>query len=221
MRRFVYENSLSLIMFGLFLVALGIQSVAGLNTDNEGRREHGQESLSYAEYLTDGNFVESVFENWESEFLQMGVFVLLTAFLRQKGSPESKKLKGEEPVDEDPRSASRRKSVPWPVRTGGIALTIYENSLSIALFALFFLSFGLHAIGGAANYNQEQLDHGAETVSVLGYLGTSRFWFESMQNWQSEFLAIGALVVLAIFLRQKGSPESKPVAAPHDETGSA
>jgi uncharacterized membrane protein YjdF len=109
--------------------------------------------------------------------------------------------------------------VPWPVRRGGLVLKIYENSLSIALFALFFISFSLHVIGGAATYSQEQIEHGAQGVSIAGYLASSRLWFESFQNWQSEFMSVGALVVLSIFLRQKGSPESKPVAHPHGETG--
>jgi uncharacterized protein DUF6766 len=220
MRRFVYEHSLSLAMFGLFLLTLGAQSVAGFNVNNEDRKEHGQAQRSYIEYLGSGHFIEAVFENWESEFLQMGAFVLLTVFLRQKGSPESKKLSGDEPVDDDPRSATRlRKNAPWPVRRGGAWLSLYENSLSVALFSLFFFSLALHAIGGSVEYNEEQLAHGGQTVSVLGFVGTPQFWFQSMQNWQSEFLSIGVLIVLAIFLRQKGSPESKPVAAPHDLTG--
>jgi hypothetical protein len=219
MRRFVYQNSLSLTMFGLFAVTLGIQSVAGMNAYNDDRDEHGQPPVTYTEYLTSGHFIEAVFENWESEFLQMSAFVVLTIFLRQKGSPESRKLKGQESFDEDPPKAERRKNVPWPVRRGGTWLRVYENSLSLALFGLFILSIGLHAVGGTIEYNEEQRDHGRETVSVLGFVGTPTFWFQSMQNWQSEFLSIGALVVLTVFLRQKGSPESKPVAAPHYETG--
>jgi hypothetical protein len=219
MRRFLYENSLSLVMFGLFVVTLGIQSVAGLNTYNDDRKEHDQPPVSYTEYLTSGHFIEAVFENWESEFLQMSAFVVLTVFLRQKGSPESRKLGGKERYDEDPRNAKRGKRVPLPVKRGGAWLRVYENSLSLVLFGLFLLSLALHAIGGAIEYNEEQQDHGGETVSVLGFVGMPNFWFQSMQNWQSEFLSIGALVVLTVFLRQKGSPESKPVAAPHDETG--
>jgi hypothetical protein len=219
MRRFLYENSLSLVMFGLFALTLGAQSVAGLNAHNHERDQHGRPPLAYVEYLTSGHFVEAVFENWESEFLQMGAFVLLTVFLRQKGSPESRKLSGVEPFDEDPREGSRRKNVPWPVRRGGIWLRVYENSLSIALFGLFAVSIVLHAVGGAAEYNEEQLEHGGERVTLLGFVGTPTFWFESMQNWQSEFLSIGALVLFTVFLRQKGSPESKAVAAPHHETG--
>jgi hypothetical protein len=150
----------------------------------------------------------------------MGVYVLLTAFLYQKGSSESKDPDGEgEEVDEDPREARDRPGTPGTVRRGGLGLLLYENSLALALFALFVLSFALHVIGGAADYNENQLAHGGQTIATLGYLATAQMWFESFQNWQSEFLSVGALVVLSIFLRQRGSPESKPVAAAHSETG--
>jgi hypothetical protein len=220
MRRLFREHSLSIVMFGLFFIFLAAQTIAGHREFNQDQRDHGEPVVDYVAYLGTGHFVEAVFENWESEFLQMGSFVLFTIFLRQKGSPESKKLEGEEPVDADPR-ASRRRNSPWPVRQGGLALAIYEHSLTIAMFLLFFISLFLHAAGGATEYNQEQMVHGGSAVSLLAYMGTSRFWFESFQNWQSEYLAVGALVVLSVFLRQRGSPESKPVAHPYSETGSA
>jgi hypothetical protein len=150
----------------------------------------------------------------------MGMYVLLTAYLYQKGSPESKKLNEKEAVDVPPsKSRRKRKDSPWPVRRGGFILKLYENSLCLALLLLFLLSFALHAAGGAKEYSQDQMEHGGQAVSMIQYLGTSRFWFESFQNWQSEFLSVGVLVVLSIFLRQKGSPESKPVDAPHSKTG--
>jgi len=217
-RAWFHRNSLSVTMFGLFALFLAGQAVAGHREHNEDRRDHGEPAVSLGEYVTGPEFAEAVFENWESEFLQMGAFVLFTVWLRQKGSPESKPLTGKEPVDADPRRAVRKDS-PWPVRRGGLILKVYENSLTIALLALFVMSFVLHAVGGAGAYNEEARTHGEPTVSVVQYVGTSRFWFESFQNWQSEFLAVGALAVLAIFLRQRGSPESKPVAAPHSETG--
>ena len=159
-------------------------------------------------------------ENWESEFLQMFLFITLTSFLYQKGSAESKKLDEEEPVDKDPQRARNKKDAPWPVRKGGIILTIYQYSLSLAFLLLFLIAFFLHATGGAREYNQDQLEHGSpERVTTLQYMATSRFWFESFQNWQSEFLAVGLMVVLTIFLRHRGSPESKPVEAPHSQTG--
>ena len=123
-------------------------------------------------------------------------------------------------MDRDPRSGKTTKDSPWPVKRGGWVLTLYENSLSIAFVALFLVSFAVHAVGGAAAHSEEQLSHGGATVSVGEYLATSKFWFESFQNWQSEFLALLAMVVLSIYLRQRGSPESKPVDAPHDQTGS-
>jgi hypothetical protein len=218
MHKRVRENSLSTVMFGLFALFLLFMSAAGVRQYNEEQTEHGQQTVSYVKYLQTGAFVEAVFENWESEFLQMGGFVLLTVWLRQKGSPESKKLDGDEPVDEDPRS-SDRDDAPWLARTGGVKTWLYERSLSTALFALFFVSMALHAAGGAREYSADQLAHGGTAVGTLAYLKTSQFWFESFQNWQSEFLAVGALVTLSVYLRQKGSPESKPVAAAHAETG--
>jgi hypothetical protein len=218
MKKALKYNGLSMAMFGLFAVFWLFMSFAGVRQYNEEQTEHGQEAVSYVKYLQTGAFVEATFENWESEFLQMGAFVLLTVWLRQKGSPESKKLEGDEPVDEDPRD-SDRDDAPWAARMGGVPTWLYERSLSLALFGLFFISFALHAAGGAKEYSADQLAHGGHAVSTLGYLKTSQLWFESFQNWQSEFLAVGALVVLSVYLRQRGSPESKPVAAGHAETG--
>ncbi len=219
MGNFFRNNGLTLVLLILFALSLVGHSITGMREYNDDQREHGQETVSYPEYLVTGAFVESVFENWESEFLQMGLYVLLTAYLFQKGSAESKDPDGEEAVDEDPRQARDNPDAPWPVHRGGLVLKLYENSLALALFALFGLSFILHAAGGASAYNEEQRAHDGETVSILGYLATARFWFESFQNWQSEFLSIAAVVVLSIFLRQRASPESKPVAAPHAATG--
>ena len=174
--------------------------------------------MRYGAYLRSPEFLEPTAENWESEFLQMGAYVVLTAFLVQKGSAESKDPDQAEPVDRRPDP--NRPGAPGPVRRGGGALALYRHSLSLAFLALFAVSFVLHAIGGAGAYNQEQAAHGRpERVSALGYMGTARFWFQSPQNWQSEFLAVLAIVVLTIFLREHGSPESKPVDAAHAETG--
>jgi hypothetical protein len=218
MRRVLRDNALSLTMFGLFLVFLVAQSVAGFRSTNDDNQQHGQPHESYGDYLTSGAFVEATFENWESEFLQMGAYVLLTAFLIQKGSPESKNPDGDE-ADADPRAERDNPEAPGPVRRGGLALTLYEHSLTAALFALFLFSFVLHALGGHAEFNQQQLEHGQAAVSLWSFATSSEFWFQSMQNWQSEFLAVAALTVLGIFLRERGSPESKPVAAPHAQTG--
>jgi hypothetical protein len=145
--------------------------------------------------------------------------VVLTAFLIQRGSAESKDPEAQHPDNADSGEDQYRADVPWPVRRGGLALKIYENSLGIALLSLFAFSFAMHAVGGAGAYSQEQMEHGGRPVTILGYLGTAHFSFESFQNWQSEFLAIGVMIVLSIYLRQRGSSQSKPVASPHSETG--
>lgn len=218
--RIFRQNGLSIVLGFFLLICLAGQAVSGHMEYNEDQREHGQPAVSFSTYLTTGHFLEATMENWESEFLQMFAFVILTAFLFQKGSAESKKLDEKEPVDRDPRKSRNKKDAPWPVRKGGLILTLYENSLSLIFLLLFIASFVLHAIGGAAEYNQEQREHGiASTVSTLEFIGTSRFWFESLQNWQSEFLAVAAMVIFSIFLRQRGSPESKPVDSPHSQTG--
>ena len=220
MRKILRQNGLSIVLSLLFLLFLAGQTATGLYSYNEEQQEHGQPTAGLFDYLTSSHFLEATMENWESEFLQMFAFVVLTACLFQKGSAESKKLDEEEPVDRDPRKSRNKKDAPWPVRQGGLILKLYEYSLSLAFLLLFLMAFTLHAIGGAEEYNQSQREHGSsEVVSTLEYMETSRFWFESFQNWQSEFLAVGAMVVLSIFLRQRGSPESKPVDSPHSETG--
>jgi hypothetical protein len=220
LRVFVRNNGLSLAVLGLFLLSMVGQTLAGLREHNTEQQQHGEPAVTLSEYLKSGHFIEATAENWESEFLQMAFYVLLTAFLFQKGSSESKKMQGGEPVDRDPRGSKGKKDVPWPVQRGGWVLKLYENSLTLVFFALFLVSFSLHARGGAEQYNEDQLVHGGSTISVLQYLGTSQFWFESFQNWQSEFLSLAAMVILSIYLRQRGSPESKPVDAPHSQTGS-
>ena len=218
MPRLFKRYGLSIVYLGLFLLTLGVMSVTGHHQYDADQREHHQAPVSYGAYLHTGDFVEGVFENWESEFLQMGTYVLFTAFLFQVGSPESKPLGERSPQDVDPRR-QRYRNPPWPVRRGGAWLKLYMNSLAIALFALFVLSFVMHLVGGTWAYNETQLAHGGHPVSILRFLTTSEFWYQSMQNWQSEFLSVAMLAVLGIYLRQQGSPESKPVGAPHRETG--
>lgn len=222
MRQFLKNNGLSLVSFGLFFIFIIGQSIAGLYDYNSDQASHAQAAVSYWQYVVSGKFIETVFENWESEFLQMGLYVVFTSFLFQKGSAESKSLTEENKVDEDPEMSRKKDGVPGPVHRGGLVLKIYKHSLGIALLSLFVISFLLHAAGGAAEYRQEQAEHGQPTsMSMWQYMGTSRFWFESFQNWQSEFLSIGMLVVLSIYFRQKGSPESKPVATPHHQEEAA
>ncbi len=220
MRRLLRENGLSLVLALMFAGSLAGHSVAGWRADTHERRLHGQEEQPYAAFLASGTFMETLAENMESEFLQMAAYVLLTVWLRQRGSAESKPLEGREEVDEPPERHRYDEDAPGPVRRGGLALALYRNSLSAALLALFVVSFVAHAAGGARAFNEEQEAHGgAERIGTAGYLVTSRFWFESLQNWQSEFFSVLMLVLLSIGLRQHGSPESKPVHAPHHQTG--
>lgn len=219
MSKWVREHGLLLANIGLFVLFFGGMILTGAADYSNDQVEHGEQATSVLEYLGTGAFLEATFENWESEFLQMGMYVILTVFLFQKGSSESKPMGKTAPQDEDPRVAARTPATPWPVRRGGWVLKLYEHSLSIMFLLLFLASWALHAIGGSEEYSSEQQSHGQPPVTVLGYLGTSRFWFESFQNWQSEFLAVAVLVGASVYLRERGSPESKPVAEPHYETG--
>lgn len=218
-RRLLRQNALTLAFVALFVGSLVGQVVAGHAVHDEEALIHGEAAMSIGAYITTGHFIEALFENWESEFLQMGLLVILTKFLRQRGSSESKKLEGGDEVDEDPRNHRRDSGAPWPVRRGGVALVLYERSLSLALLTLFLVSFALHAVGGVRAHNEVERRHGRPPISTQEYLGTSQFWFESFQNWQSEFLSVGTLIVLSIFLRERGSSQSKPVAAAHAQTG--
>ncbi|GAB3498735.1 hypothetical protein GCM10027341_20800 [Spirosoma knui] len=218
MKDYLRRNGLSITFTLLTVLTLGGQIVVGWYEFNDELSDYKRPPLTFAAYLTSGHCIEAVFENWESEFLQMGLYVLLTVSLFQKGSSESKSLDEPEEVDRDP--SPNRPGAPWPVRRGGFVLKLYQNSLSIAYFLLFFVSFWLHAAGGVKQYNTEQILKGkTELLSLWQFVGTSEFWFQSLQNWQSEFLSVLSIVVLSIYLRQKGSPESKPVDAPNNETG--
>jgi hypothetical protein len=212
---FLRRHGLSLVMLGLFFVCfLFGQVVTGRGEFNDERRKHGLAPLSYGEYLLSAHFGEATAENWESEFLQMFVYVVATVFLFQKGSAESK-----DPDQEDRPKPSRAHApdTPWPVRRGGWILKVYEHSLSIALATLFVIAFCWHVHSGHRLFNQERVWEGASPSPLGEYLRSSRFWFESFQNWQSEFLAIGAMVILTIWLREARSPESKKIETPHWE----
>jgi hypothetical protein len=217
---FFRRNSLSITCFAIFALLVVALILTGHHAFNAGQADHGEPAVSLGTYLGDGHFWEALFENWESEFLQMAAYILLTIYLVQRGSSESKDPDEHPPVDDDPREADLREPVPWPVRRGRVWLVLYENSLLIAFIVLFLLSILGHALAGTAEFNSELEQHGQATVSVWGYVSSSQFWYESFQNWQSEFLAVFAIVTLSIWLRQRGSPESKPVAASHASTGS-
>jgi hypothetical protein len=220
MNRFIRRNALGLVLVTTFLVVWLVgQTTTGLHVYNQQRSDAGLPTVGWSTYLTTAHFGEATFENWESEFLQMAAFVVLTVKLRQWGSAESKPLEGETDVDEDPRLHRNDPDAPWPVRRGGWLLAIYRRSLSLAFLALFLASFALHAVTGSRAYNAEQdLSGRADHTTGWSYLLRSQFWFESLQNWQSEFLAVAAIALLSIVLRQHGSPESKPVHAPHRQT---
>src|SRR6478735_10086952 len=215
------DNGLLLACLALFAIFFAGMIISGTASYNQEQQEHGsREQVSVLRYLSTGDFVEATFENWESEFLQMGMYVVLTAYLFQRGSSESKPLAEPAPQDEDPRDADQRGNVPWPVRRGGLVLSLYENSLAALFFILFAASIALHAVGGASAYSADQVAHGQAPVSIWGFVRTAEFWFESFQNWQSEFLAVAVIVGASVYLRQRGSAESKPVAEPHHATGS-
>ena len=213
------DRSLTLALLAMFLLSLAGQLITGHQEYNNEQEEHGEPAVTMSEYLLTGHLYEALFENWESEFLQMAVFVLLTTFLIQKGSPESRRPGVREIVDVDPRHFADHPGAPWPVRRGGWILRLYEHSLGLAFVLLFLLSWAGHAVGGFAEYASNQVSHGRLRPTLSDYLASPRFWFESFQNWQSEFLSIAAMVWLAVYLRQRYSPESKPVHAPHGETG--
>ena len=219
LRRVLVENGLSIAAGALFAISFVGQLFAGHRAHNEEQRDHGQPAISVGAYVRSGDFIEATAENWESEFLQMGLFVLLTAALYQRGSSESKTIEEPDVVDQDPTEERDDPDAPWPVRRGGFWLAIYRTSLGGALLLLFAVSFIAHAIGGSMAYNEVQRDHGGPEVSVAAYVLTSQFWFESFQNWQSEFFSVGVLVLLSIWLRQQGSAQSKPVAASSRDTG--
>jgi hypothetical protein len=212
------DRGLTLVLLLAFVVFLLGQLVTGLYEYNGERQEHGEPAVAMAAYLSTGHPWEALFENWESEFLQMAAFVLLTTVLTQKGSPESRRPGVLEPVDVDPRHFGHRPDVPWPVRRGGWVLRVYEHSLGLAFVLLFLVSWGGHAVGGYAEYSADQAAHRQPPPAFTEYLTSSRFWFESLQNWQSEFLAIASMVWLSVYLRQRWSPESKPVHVAHDDT---
>lgn len=192
------------------------QIYTGWQEHNEFLSDHGRSVQAVSEYLSSGHFLQATFENWESEFLQMGLFVLFTIFLRQKGSSESKAC---EEDNFDKKDLVPEKNSPISVKKGGIYLSFYKHSLSIILFALFILSFVLHWYGSWIDFNEHQEFEGKALQDFTHYFVNKRLWFESFQNWQSEFLSIIAIVYLSIYLRQYGSPQSKAVNAAHDTTG--
>ncbi|KQS30944.1 DUF6766 family protein [Dyadobacter sp. Leaf189] len=213
---FFYRNSLSIVFITLFLVTLAGQAITGWHEHNSELEQDNAPAIGFTAYLQSGHFISATFENFESEFLQMALYVVLTVGLRQKGSAESKSLDEKEEVDREPRPG---KDAPWAVNKGGWILKLYENSLFAMFLVLFLISWYLHLYGSWVDHNEQQVLNGMPADTMGNYLTQANFWFEAFQNWQSEFLSIASIVVFTIFLRQKGSPESKPVDAPDSETG--
>ena len=214
-KKLLYNNSLAIVIFAIFVCSIAGMSIAGWLANNETLAEHHQSEISYPSYVISGEFVEGVFENWESEFLQMWALIMLTVYLRQKGSADSKPMRGSAPQDTSSRYSIIRAST-WRGRGKAVGYALYSHSLGLAMLALFIFSFLLHAVGGLEAYNQEALQHGSETISFAEFIASSEFWYQSLQNWQSEFLAIGVLLVLSVKLRERGSPQSKPVGKKYD-----
>lgn len=228
MKRFFQNNGLTLVLLLFFIVSIALQALTGLLQHNEELASHGRVVLTMSEYLISGHFIEATFENWESEFFQMGLYVLFTAFLYQRGSSESNPLPDEnkhplqKQIDELKEQLKQERirefGEPWLVRKGGVWKKIYENSFAVVLLALFLISFLLHGYGGWRQNNLEKSLHNEPAQSFIDFLQSADFWFQSFQNWQSEFLSVAVLVILSIFLRQKNSAQSKDVNAPHKMT---
>ena len=217
MPKIIKDNALTLALMALFAASLVGQWLTGWSVANDDLQRHGRPLIGAVAFLLDPLFISTVFENWESEFLQMSVYVVLTAYLVQRGSSESK----DPDAPERDRLPSKDRKAPGLARANGSAGWLYSHSLGLALAALFVASFVLHWTFSARASAQEALEHGQAAKSTIGYLADPQLWFESFQNWQSEFLSTAVLVVLSIVLRQKNSPESKAVAAPNEATGAS
>lgn len=211
------KNALCIVFLLLAISTLFGQSYTGWQEYNDYLHKHSLSSIDFSSYLASGHFIEATFENWESEFLQMALFVILTIFFIQQGSSESK---GPDELVFDPQDLEAKSDSPWPVKRGGMWLWIYKYSLSIALFLLFLISFILHWYGSWKDYNLNQSLEKMPACTFIAYLANNRFWFESLQNWQSEFLSVFAIIYLSVYLRQWGSPQSKPVNMAHNKNKS-
>ncbi|GAA3532495.1 hypothetical protein GCM10022419_009450 [Nonomuraea rosea] len=219
--RWLKENSLALAFLIMFVLALFGQAVAGMFQYNDQQLAEGAEPVSILQYVTSSSFAVDVAENWQSEYLQFFLFIMLTVWLVQKGSPESKKLDeaGAESDEQQRVGAHARADSPAWARAGGGRLWLFSNSLGLVMGAVFLLSWLAQSVAGQASYNAERLSDLRDPVSWGSYVTSAEFWNRSLQNWQSELLAVLSMVVLSIYLRQRGSPESKPVGASHTATG--
>jgi hypothetical protein len=220
MRRFVHENGLSLFFAAIFLATLAGQALVGHADFNHLQAAHENPTMSLWRYVRSSDFGADVLENWQSEYLQFSLYIVGTVWLLQRGSPESKNLDeaGTESDEDQLVGAHAHERSPRWARVGGLRTRLYSNSLLLVMTAIWIASWVGQSITGRVAYNAEQLDHREAAVSWISYVGTSDFWNRTLQNWQSEFLAIGSMAILSVYLRQRGSPESKPVGAAHDAT---
>jgi len=221
MRRFLKDNGLSLAFGALFLGALAFQSIAGWHAFNAEELAHRADPVSWLDYVTSSNFAVAVLENWQSEYLQFMLFILLTVWLIQRGSPESKEPGKEGLESDEDQQIGRHADADSPLwaRVGGLRTFVFSNSLLLLMSSIWLLSWLGQSIAGVVVYNQDQAEHGDRAISWGEYLTRADFWERTMQNWQSEFLAVGSMAIFAVYLRQRGSPESKPVGASHAATG--
>lgn len=220
MRTFLRDNGLSLGFLVLFALTLFGQSLAGHADTNEQRLQHGAAPIPYLDYIGSSDFLVDVAENWQSEFLQFFLFILATIWLIQRGSPESKKP-GDSGVGSDEEQMigphARPDSPRW-AKVRGIRLWLFSNSLLIVMGTIFVLSWTAQSLAGHVMANEQNALHGHPSETWLEYVASPDFWNRTLQNWQSELLAVGAMVTFSIYLRQRGSSESKPVGAPHGES---
>jgi hypothetical protein len=221
MRRFIRDHSLSLFFLVIFLASLVGLAIAGHTLHNEDAVAHHGTPMTFWRYIVSSDFGNAVMENWQSEYLQFMLFMLATVWLVERGSPESKPP-GEEGLESDQKQRigghADRESPDW-AKPRGIKTFAYSNSLLIVMSIIFFGAWFAQSVTGWTTYNAQQVDHHQATVTWLGYIGSADFWEATLENWQSEFLAVGSFVALTVFLRQRGSTQSKPVGAPHHSTG--
>ena len=221
MKRFLKENGLTLFFGTILVLALAGQSIAGMAEFNDNQVAEGQEAVTYLQYVTSSDFAVDIAENWQSEFLQFFLYILATVWLLQRGSSESKELdkSGRESDQNQQVGAYAGADSPRWAHATGLRLSIYSNSLGIVMGTIFCLSWFAQSVAGRAAYNAQQLSQREDPVSWTGYIVSPDFWSRTLQNWQSEFLAVAAMAAFSIYLRQRGSPESKPVGRPHSSTG--
>ena len=221
MKAFARRNGLSLFFLSIFLLALGLQSLAGWQDFNNDQLRHQGDAIGYGRYLLSSEFGVAMLENWQSEYLQFALYIAATIWFLQQGSPESKELDKAGTESEREQKIGRhadRRSPAW-ARVGGARTWLYSNSLLLVMGAIWLLSWLGQSITGRVAYNAERIEHHQASMGYLDYLGSADFWERTLQNWQSEFLAVGSMAILAVYLRQRGSPESKPVGAAHEHTG--